>query len=185
MLLYSTIQGVVATLLLSTTALFPTSRVAADKWAEQVFPDPLECAFNEGTIAYYADENAINITIPVSDAVRASLKAMESKISSACTPGNMPLIDVAVVGEFFGSRYNQFSLPIYAREVGGGCMSPYYYRFSFPEKATTLHDNILLRTGRDLKVRSGSGESEQIDDRGWITDHGDHSVYVCNMEEGF
>lgn len=64
-------------------------------------------------------------------------------------------------------------------------MSPFYYSFSFPENAKTLHDNILQRTRRDLKVLSGSGENEPIDDRGWITDYGDHITYSCSMEEGF
>ena len=179
------LQGLPAAVLFSTAVLLPTSRIAADKWAETVFPDPLECAFNEGAISYYADDKAINITVAVPNEVKASLKAMERKISATCTSNVMPLIDVATSGEFFGSRYTQFSMPIYALEAGGGCMSPFYYSFSFPDKAKTLHDNILQRTGKDLKVLSGTGPNGPIDDRGWITDYGDHSTYSCSMEEGF
>ena len=179
------LQGWSVAVLCSTAVLLPTSRVPADKWAEKVFPDPLECDFKEGAISYYADDKAINITVAVPNEVKASLKAMESKITATCTPNETGLLDIPTSGEFFGSRYTQFSMPIYALETGGGCMSPFYYSFSFPEKAQTLHDNILQRTGRDLKVLSGSGQNGSIDDRGWITDYGDHSVYFCSMEEGF
>lgn len=181
---FFSLQGLSVAVLCSTAVLLPTSRIAADKWAEKVFSDPLECAFEEGTLAYYVDDKAIYMTIAVPDEVKVSLKAMEKKISATCTP-NGSLVAVPTSGEFFGSRYTQFSMPIYALETGGGCMSPYYYSFSFPEKAKTLHDNILQRTGRDLKVLSGSGPSESIDDRGWITDYGNHSTYSCSMEEGF
>ncbi|MBX5170899.1 hypothetical protein HJB84_13670 [Rhizobium sp. NZLR1b] len=179
------LQGLSVAVLCSTAVLLPTSRIAADKWAEKVFPDPLKCAFTEGAISYYADDQAINITVAIPDEAKASLKTMERKITATCTSNDMPLINVATSGEFFGSRYTQFSMRIYALDAGGGCMSPFYYYFSFPEKAKTLHDNILQRTGRDLKVLSGSGQNEPIDDRGWITDYGDHSTYSCSMEEGF
>lgn len=168
-------------MLFSTAVLLPTSRIAADNWAEKVFPDPIDCAFTEGGLSYWPDDKQIMVNIAVPDEVKRSLKAMESKISATCTSNEGPPVVINTVGEYFGSRYNQFSMPIYALESGGGCMSDFYYSFSFPEKARTLHDNILQRTGKDLKVITEAGPNPDFEDDGWITDYGNYSKYTCSM----
>lgn len=175
-------HGISVAMLFSTTVLLPTSRIAADKWAETLFPDPVNCAFTEGGLSYNADDKEMlinNLALP--DETRRSLKAMESRISATCTSNEGPPVVVNTVGEYFGSRFNQFSLPIYALNAGGGCMSDFYYSFSFPEKAKTVHDNILQRTGKDLKVISGFGPNLEFEDAGWITDYGTYSEYTCGM----
>lgn len=169
-------------MLFSTAALLPTSRIAVDKWAEKLFPDPVDCAFGEGGLSYNADNKEMlinNLALP--DATRQSLKAMENRISATCTSKEGPPVVVNTVGEYFGSRFNQFSLPIYALNAGGGCMSDFYYSFTFPEKAKTVHDNILQRTGKDLKVVTESGRKPEFEDDGWITDYGNYSKYTCSM----
>ncbi|MBB3590613.1 hypothetical protein FHX08_000957 [Rhizobium sp. BK529] len=178
------LQGISVAMLFSTAALLPTSRIAVDKWAETLFPDPVNCSFGEGGLSYNADDKEMlinNLALP--DATRQSLKAMESRISATCTSNEGPPVVVNTVGEYFGSRFNQFTLPIYALKAGGGCMSDFHYSFTFPEKAKTVHDNILQRTGKNLEVISESGRSVDLEDDGWITDYGTYSKYTCRMRD--
>ncbi|MGM4884784.1 hypothetical protein [Rhizobium sp. 62_C5_N11_2] len=170
----------------ATLVFFPSVCLPADRWAEKLFPDPKECAFSEGSIYYDVDQQKIIITADLSPDVKNRLQDIGKKASTSCKAKDEPRsLVIESGGEFFGSKFQSFSVPIYGL-AGGGCMSDLLYEFSFNVKAEALRKNILERTGKNLSIVPATGSPPgQTDDDGdgWITDYGSRSSYICSMVE--
>ncbi|AXA44652.1 hypothetical protein [Rhizobium leguminosarum] len=167
---------------LAFVVLSPLACLAAENWAEKVFPNPADCTFADGnSISYDADEKRIIVRGRFSRDIKDELESIENNTSGSCKPNDSSGLSIRSAGQFFGSDYSSFTIPIYG-SGDGGCMSDFYYSFTFMDKADVLHDNILRRTGKNLTIVTGSGgPSRSADEAGWITDYGNYTVYTCSM----